>query len=50
MVEIYLGTKDLFGQGQINICILDNLMTEEFRKFIRLLLLSMFNSIDMVES
>lgn len=50
VVEIYIGAKDLFGQAHVNICNLDNIMPAEFRKFMKLLLLSMYNSLDIIES
>lgn len=50
VVEIYIGAKDLLGQAHVNICNLDNIMPAEFRKFMKLLLLSMYNSLDIIES
>ena len=49
-VEVYTGARELFRQAHVNICILDNLMAGEFRKFVRLLLASMLESIDSIES
>jgi hypothetical protein len=49
-MEVYTGLTILINDDHLNICLLDAVMQPSFRKFIKLVILSMCSAIETVES